>query len=108
MIDLRTNSIRSCKIKIDKGDGPDSVNSFWNFEIKPYYLNYELFGYLHRKNRLDYNLKITKYDKLIHFKNDKNLIAKVSFFFYEFFSKINFFIRLLKILKRTKIWNTQQ
>ena len=66
----------------------DQVNchSFWNFEIKPYYLNYELFGYLHRKNRLDYNLKITKYDKLIHFKNDKNLIAKVSFFFYEFFS----------------------
>ena len=28
------------------------------------YFNYELFGYLHRKNRLDYSLKINNYDKL--------------------------------------------
>ena len=69
MIDLRTNSIESCNIKIDKGEGPDSANSMWNFKLKPYYFNYELFGYLHRKNRLDYNLKITRYDQLFNFKN---------------------------------------
>ena len=26
------------------------------------YFNYELFGYLHRKNRLDYNLKINSFE----------------------------------------------
>jgi hypothetical protein len=51
-------------VRFGKGEGTDSAVMHWNFEQKPMYFNYELFGYLHRKNRLDYNLKINRFDSL--------------------------------------------
>lgn len=58
MIDLRTNGMKKVQIKIDKGDGIDTANVYFAFAKKPMYFNYELFGYLHRKNRVDFNATI--------------------------------------------------
>ena len=64
IITSRTNGVEKVQVRFGKGDAIDSAIMHWNFHQKPMYFNYELFGYLHRKNRLDYNFKILNYDSL--------------------------------------------
>jgi len=45
--------------RLDKGEsGVDTAAMYFGFERKPIYFNYEIMGYFHRKNRLDYNFKL--------------------------------------------------
>jgi hypothetical protein len=49
-------------VKIDKGEQINSANVYFIFEKRPLFFNYEVFGYLHRKNRIDLSMNLTKYD----------------------------------------------
>ena len=63
LIELRTNGIKKCTIKFDKGDyGTDSAAMLINLEKKSCYFNYEMFGYFTRKNVINYQIKMDKYD----------------------------------------------
>ena len=63
LIELRANGIKKCSIKFDKGDfGTDSAAMLVELEKKSCYLNHEMFGYFTRKNVIDYQIKMEKYD----------------------------------------------
>ena len=64
IINSRTNGVDKVHVRFGKGEVAHTAVMHWNFKQKPMYINYELFGYLHRKNSLDYNLKINSYDAL--------------------------------------------
>lgn len=64
IIELRTNGIKKCQVKIDKGeDGIDSAALFFNIEKKPIYFNYDQYGYITRKNQLNYYVKFAKFNE---------------------------------------------
>jgi len=62
LVEGRTNGLDKMRIKIDKGDSIDTAYIYFEFTKKPLYFNYEIFGYLHRKNRIDFSYKLTKYN----------------------------------------------
>lgn len=63
LIELRTNGIKKCTIKFEKGDeGPDTASMIIGIEKKACYLNHEMFGYFSKKNIVDYQVKVEKYE----------------------------------------------
>ena len=84
LVDSRTHGLKKMTVKIDKGDKEDTAKVFFNLSKMPHYFNSEMFGYLHRKNRLDFNYKLSQYN---HFKFKKefkfvNEVSKANQIFY--------------------------
>ena len=80
LIDFRTNGMRKCTVRIDKGNGPDTANVYFDLAKAPWYFNYNQFGYIQKRNKLDFNFKLQTYNSLKFQKEFK--------FFNEYFDQL--------------------
>jgi len=63
IVEERSTNVKKMTCRLDKGEsGVDSATMFFGFDRKPLYFNYEVLGYLHRKNRLDFSIKLANYN----------------------------------------------
>jgi hypothetical protein len=46
VIEERTNGMRKCTVRIDKGAGPDTANVYFDLIKRPWYFSYNQFGYI--------------------------------------------------------------
>ena len=89
IIDSRTNGMKKLSVKIDKGTEVDTAKIYFNLAKKPCYFNHELFGYLHRKNRLDFHYKIREYN-FFKFKKEFRFVNEVSINLLKLFINLSF------------------
>lgn len=60
MLELRTNGLRSCTIKVDKGDTLDSATITVSLDKKPFFFSNQTFGYISSRGQVDFFCKVGK------------------------------------------------
>ena len=62
MIEERAIGMKKVTVKLDKGEaGVNTAAMYFDLQKQPYFSNFENYGYLHRRNRIEYTLKVMKY-----------------------------------------------